>query len=250
MQRATVGVDVASVGIGVQEVGVDVAVLEDHGRDGAGGAVGAIDQHTQLAEAARSDERGQPFGVLRAQRSFAGQHIVAGVVGLRRACRQLLDVGEDVGLDGVFQFVGEFVAVSAEDLDAVIVPGIVRGGDDDAGRIAGGPHQVGNAGGRNDARAGNLHAGGFQAGSEHLADPRAGLARVLTDDDASAGRALGEALSEGASDGIHGFVVERVFAGDAANPVGAEKLSLEGWCLRRTQGLAAPVDCLPVVTVT
>ena len=50
-----------------------------------------------------------------------------------RSVRQLLDVREDVGLDGVLKFVGELVAIRAEDLDAIVVPGIVRGRDDDAG---------------------------------------------------------------------------------------------------------------------
>jgi hypothetical protein len=60
-------------------------------------------------------------------------------------------VAEDFGFDGEFGGVGELVAVGAEELDAVVLPGIVRGGDDDAGgeRVRAG--EEGDGGGGDDA---------------------------------------------------------------------------------------------------
>ncbi len=58
---------------------------------------------------------------------------------------KLLQVGKDVGLDSVLQFVGELVSVGAEDLNAVIAPGIVRGRDDNSGGHAVGTRQISDA---------------------------------------------------------------------------------------------------------
>ncbi len=58
---------------------------------------------------------------------------------------------EDFVFDGELGGVGEFVAVGAEDLDAVVLPGIVRGGDDDAGREAVGAGEMRDGGGGDDA---------------------------------------------------------------------------------------------------
>ena len=85
----------------MQEVGVNVAIPKYHGRDGAGGAISAVNEHAELSEAARADKRRQPLGVLPTQRGLAGQHAVSSMVGLRGAVRELLDMSKDIGLDGV-----------------------------------------------------------------------------------------------------------------------------------------------------
>ncbi len=46
---------------------------------------------------------------------------------------ELVDVLEDFGFDLVLDLIGELHAVRSEELDAIVLPGIVRGGDDDAG---------------------------------------------------------------------------------------------------------------------
>ena len=134
MKRSAAGIDVAAIGCNMEEVGGNSAIAKDQRRDAAGGPVGAIHQHAQLAEIGSRDEVRQPMqrivhavGRLPASISACRYHIV----GCSR--RQLLDVGEDIRLDGVLQFVGELIAVGPEDLDAVVLPGIVRGGDHDAG---------------------------------------------------------------------------------------------------------------------
>jgi len=49
------------------------------------------------------------------------------MVGLRGAVRELLDMSKDIGLDGVLEVIGKLVAVRTEYLNAIVVPGIVRG---------------------------------------------------------------------------------------------------------------------------
>ena len=157
---------------------------------------------------------------------------------------------EDVGLDGVLELVGEFVAVGAEDFDAVVFPRIVRRGDDDARGEFVFTREIGNAGRGDDSGADDFDARGLESGGEDLADPGAGLAGVLTDDDAGVLAALGETLAECASDGVDGRAVEWIFTRDAANAVGSKKLSFEfGW-RRSAQGWPAPREDFPVVTVT
>ena len=63
---------------------------------------------------------------------FARQHVASGSRRFRGSLRQLFQVREDVGFDLVFQLVGQLVAIGAKDLDAIVLPGIMRSGDDDA----------------------------------------------------------------------------------------------------------------------
>ncbi len=86
--------------------------------------------------------------------------------------------------DAEFGFVGELVAVVGEDLDAVVLPGIVAGGDDNAGGEAVVVGEEGDGGGGEDAGGGYVGTGGAEAGGEGGGDPRAGLAGVHAEDDA------------------------------------------------------------------
>ena len=62
-------------------------------------------------------------------------------------------MAEDFGFDGELGGVGELVAVWAKELDAVVLPGIVRGGDDDAGGEVVRAGEAGDGGSRDDAGA-------------------------------------------------------------------------------------------------
>ena len=97
------------------------------------------------------------------------------------AAASLLDVGEDVRLDRVLQFVGELVAVGPEDLDAIVLPGIVRGGNHDAGREFIGAGEIGDARRSNNSGADHLDLGRLQRRRQGCADPGTRLARVLPD---------------------------------------------------------------------
>ena len=94
------------------------------------------------------------------------------------------EAAEDFGFDGEFGGVGELVAVGAEELDAVVCPGIVRGGDDDAGGEAVGAGEEGDGGSGDDAGAFDGGATGGEAGGEGGGDPVGGLAGVHSNEDA------------------------------------------------------------------
>ncbi len=133
MERSAPCVDVAAIGLDVQEVGGNPASAKYQRSDGAGRSVGAIDQHAQVAEIGGSDEACQPLRILFPQLSVARQHVCRRSHSVRCAFRQLLEMGKDVGFNLVFEFVGQLVTVGAKDLDAVVLPGIVRRGNDNAG---------------------------------------------------------------------------------------------------------------------
>ena len=77
----------------------------------------------------------------------------------------------------------------------------------------------------------NARAALAQTGGESGGDPRAGLARVAAENHPGFGCRLAQGVAEGQADGEDGGWVEREFAGDGANAVGAEE-SAYGWCNR------------------
>ena len=80
---------------------------------------------------------------------------------------------KDLVFDGEFDRVGQLEAVAAEELDAVVLPGIVRGGDDDAGLEAVLTREEGDGGSGHNTRALDCCACLAQAGGEGGGDPRA-----------------------------------------------------------------------------
>ena len=74
MERATSGIDVAAVGLDVDEIGGDAAILEDQRSNGTRRAIGAVHQHPQAAEIHARYEIGEPLRVLLSQLAIAGQH--------------------------------------------------------------------------------------------------------------------------------------------------------------------------------
>ena len=78
---------------------------------------------------------------------------------------------EDLVFDGDLGGVGELVAVGAEELDAVVLPGIVRGRDDDAGGEFVRAGEEGDGGGGDDAGALDGGSAGGEAGGEGGGDP-------------------------------------------------------------------------------
>ena len=85
--------------------------------------------------------------------------------------------------DFILDFVVELVAVGAEEFDAVVGVGIVRGGDDDAGVGAQAAGDVGDAGRRQRADEQHVHAHRKDAGGNGVFEHVAGKPRVLADDD-------------------------------------------------------------------
>ena len=143
MEGAAVVVDVAAVGSDVEQGDVAAQSGEELGGDGCRSAVGAVDDDAQSGKVEAGDgveeeldvigrERGIVFN--ERQRNGIGRGHVGGMV-------------QDFVFNGQFERIGELEAVAAEELDAVVVPGIVGGGDDDAGAEAVGAGEKGDGGG-------------------------------------------------------------------------------------------------------
>ena len=95
---------------------------------------------------------------------------------------------EDEVLDPLLDFVVELVAVVAEKFDAVVLVGIVRGAEHDAGIGAQRAGDVGDAGRGQRADEQHVRAERHDAGGERIFQHVAGKPRVLADDDRGASR--------------------------------------------------------------
>src|SRR6516162_3846598 len=126
--RSALAIDVEAVGLDPDRHHVGAELPQRLGNYLIGRAVGAVDDDAQPVEAhgARQCALGElditPGGNLDA----LGATKVGGFGEL------LAEVGVDQRFDMAFDLVGKFVAVRSEQLDAVVVEGIVRGRDHDA----------------------------------------------------------------------------------------------------------------------
>ena len=188
-------------------------------RDGAGSAVGAIDQHAQLAEVHARNKVSKPLCILLAQAGVAGKHLGRRYHVVGCAFRQLFDVGEDVGFDGMFQLIGELVAVCAEDLDAIVLPGIVRRRNHDAGGELVEARQIRNPRGRDHAGADHLDLCRLQPCRQSGANPCARLARVLADHGLRLARVANQVVPQCAPNQISAFPGKRKISRHSPNPV-------------------------------
>jgi hypothetical protein len=87
-----------------------------------------------------------------------------------------------------------------------------------------GAGEEGDGGGGHDAGA-FKRAPAAQAGGESGGDPGAGFAGVAAEKTAGSRLSFAQGVAEGQADGEDGGGVERKFAGDGANAVGAEELA-------------------------
>ena len=99
----------------------------------------------------------------------------------------------------------------------------MRGGDHHAGGKAMRVRKVGNGRCGDHARAGGLNPGVAQPRGQRVGNPCARFARVLPDDHAP--RPGRQMIAQRAAHSIDSFLVQRIFAGHAANAVRAKKFS-------------------------
>ena len=130
---------------------------------------------------------------------------------------------EDVRFESLFDRVRELHTCVGEKLHAVIVVGIVRGGNDDAGLKIVLANEAGDAGCGDDARKSNRTAGLREPGGEEGGNVWARFARVHADENVSSGMLAQQIGGERTAGGEKSGVVERRCAGNAANAVGSEK---------------------------
>ncbi len=141
--------------------------------------------------------------------------------------------GEDRGdveqaLDLELVGVGQFIAVGAEQLDAVVVERVVAGRDHDAevGAHRAGQHRDG--GRRHRPDLDDVHADAGEARGQRAFDHVARQPRVLADQDAVLVRAAQELRARRLADAHRHLGRHRRGVGQAANAVGAEKPARHG----------------------
>ena len=186
--RAAFAVDVEAVGLDPDRDHVGAELPQRLRHHPVGGAVGAIDHDAQPVETERARQRA--LGEFDVAVVHAVDALGAAEIG---ALGELLgQVGIDQRLDLVLDLVGELVAVGPEQLDAVVVVGIVRGRDHHA-EI--GAHRAGEHGDRRRRhRAGqqHVHADRGEAGDQRGLDHVARQAGVLADQRRGGGGRRGE----------------------------------------------------------
>src|SRR6185437_9089348 len=83
--------------------------------------------------------------------------------------------------------------------------------------------QVSNCRCRDYAGAGSFDFGGVEPGGKSVGHPATRFARVLPNNYAP--WAGGKMIAQGTANCMHGLFIQRIFAGDAADSISAEKLS-------------------------
>ena len=225
VQRAALVVDVAAVRPDVQLDDVGAQLLKHLRRDLVRGAVRAVDDHLHavqrvlLGEHLLQELDVAPGRVLDAHRLADGVRLGAraGVPG-----GDALHAAFQLGLD----LVGQLEAVGREDLDAVVLVGVVRGADDDARVGAHRPGDEGDPGRRQRPDQHDVRAGRHDAGLHRALEHVARQARVLADDDAPRPVGVAEPLRDGLPQTQGHLRRHRVAIGDAPDSVRAEQLSL------------------------
>jgi len=136
----------------------------------------------------------------------------------------------DQRLDLALDLVGEFEPVWAENLDAVVVIGVVGGRDHNADIGPQGPRQHGDARRRDRAELEHVDADRGEAGDEGGLDHVAGQPGVLADHHAVAMVAAPEDDSRRHAD-LHGhFRRDGPFVGAPAHAIGSEEFSCHPYC--------------------
>jgi hypothetical protein len=176
-------------------------------------AVAAIEHDAHAVEPAR-DRGGQVVQIALGQRGVGDQR--------QRRTGGLSGVTEDLLLDQMLFFIRQFVTGMAEDLDAVILVRIMRGGDHHASGESSGASQIRHAGRSDDARGNRADVPLREAGGHLRGDPRSGFARVHADEHGGARRRAAQVARERHAKGVHRCRIQRVIARYAAYAVRAE----------------------------
>ena len=195
-RSSRLAVDVEAIGLDADGDHFGAQLPEGFGRHLVGGAVGAIDDDAQ-ARRGRSARQGA-----------LGEFDVAGWAPSTRlarpspadGARRGAKIGIDQCLDLALDLVGELVAVRAEQLDAVVLIGVVRGRDHHAEIGAQRARQHGDGRRRHRAEQHHVHADRREAGDHGVLDHVAGEARILADHHPVAVVAAPEREARGLSD--------------------------------------------------
>ncbi len=227
--RAALVVDVAAVRLDADLDDLGAQLPQRLGRHLVAGAVGAIDDDAQTVEAQVLRQRALgelDIALLRALNA-------RGAADAFGRGEQVGGVGVDQLLDAPLGVVGQLVAVGIEQLDAVVVGRIVRGGDHHAEIGAQRARQHGDGGRRHRAEQEHVHADGGEARHQRRLEHVARQARVLADDHAMAVVASRlEDLAGGHADLQRHLGRHRRLVGETANTVSTEIPARHGSPLR------------------
>ena len=166
------------------------------GRNGGGGSVGAVGDDMQARQRQARHAVDEELNVVGAVGGVVLDRGQAGRIG----SFALRCVMQDLVLHGQLDRVGELEAVGAEELDAVVAPGIVRGGDDHAGLKSMSAGKKGDGRSGHNARALDADAGLTQAGGERGGNPGAGLAGVAAEDHFGLGGRFAQGVAQRQAD--------------------------------------------------
>ena len=175
--RAAVDVDVQAVGTAADDVGVGAEGVKDALGHLPGAAVGAVEADAEALVRARGEGD-----------QIADVAVASGGVVDRAADGVALGVGEllvgvEIGLDPVEDGLLHLLAVAVDELDAVVVEGVVAGGDHDAAVEVVGARDERHARGRGDVQQIGVGARGGETGAQRVLEHVARAAGVLADDD-------------------------------------------------------------------
>lgn len=217
VEGADAFVDVVAIGRGAEFDDFGAEFFENERADEVAGTVSAIDNDFETFEIFVADGR---FGKLDVS---TGGVIDAEGFSEADVGRSGLIAAEDDFFDGFLEGVVEFVAVWAEDFDAVVGEGIVGGGEHDAGVAGHGLGQMSD-GGSGDG-AGEEDAGAFaneatrEGGLEHVTAD----AGVFSDDDFMTAFVLSaKDAGDSSADTEGDFGCNGVFIGNAADTIGSK----------------------------
>ncbi len=177
--RSHVAIDVEAVGIDAEREDLGAKLLQGHRRRFVGGTVGAIHHHPQALEAHLPGER----ALGRLDIALKGSVDALGAPELVRLGKTRSHIGIDQSLDLLLRRIGQFEAVRPEQLNAVVVIGIVGCGDHHAVIGAERAGQHGDGRGRHGSEQEDIDADRDKTRGDGVLDHIAGEPRILADDD-------------------------------------------------------------------
>jgi len=219
MQCAAILIDIAAVGRNVQQLDCAAQTAEEFRGDSGGGAIGAVGHNLQALERESGNRVDQKLDVVGLQRGVVHDGRQAGRVGSLKVG----GMAQNLFFHGQFDGVGQFEAIGTEELDAVVLPGIVRGADDHAGGESVAADQKGDGGGGDDAGAFHRGSGFPQSGGQRSGDPGTGFAGVAAQKHARFDAVAGQRVAQRQTNCIDGGGVEWILTGGGANAVCTEK---------------------------
>src|SRR5580692_2498533 len=154
-------------------------------------------------------------------------------------------LGEDFSFNSQFGGIGELESVGTEELDAIVLPGIVGGRDDNSGSEAARAGQEGNSRSSDDACRLDrcTDAGGHNTRRNRGSYPDAGLASIHTEQYSRVQSGASERMCERHANRVDGQRVERRLAGNGADAVRSKELLHVATVLQKPLSVELQQEC-------